>query len=139
MIKSNLNIGITNITSTLVFGNVFYYDSRITIVNDSITTNVNRVFNLVLDRSGSSVGNIYNYNGLEYIIVLDTNGNLGVLEYCFSDKSFITFCPNITTISDNQRKFIDTVCAEKNKVGSIFDKERQIEYLKHFNTGKRIY
>ena len=58
--KTSLNIGITTITNTIVLGYVLDYNDNITIINDCISTTVNRTFNLVL-LENSEVGNIYSF------------------------------------------------------------------------------
>ena len=134
--KTNLNIGITTITNTIVLGNVLDYNDNITIINDCITTTVSRAFNLVL-LENSEVGNIYSYKGLNYILVIDDNGQISIIEYNHMNKAFINFYPDFHNSKDSE--FFELVITPENKEGTIFDSTLQERYLKHFNTGKRIY
>ena len=134
--KTSLNIGITTITNTIVLGNVLDYNDNITIINDCITTTVNRTFNLVL-LENSEVGNIYSYEGLNYILVIDDNGQISIIKYNYINKAFINFYPDFHNSKDSE--FFELVITPENKEGTIFDSTLQERYLKHFNTGKRIY
>lgn len=134
--KTSLNIGITTITNTLVLGNVFNYDDNITIINDCITTTVSRAFNLVL-LENSEVGEIYSYKGLNYILVIDDNGQVGIIEYNYTNKAFINFYPDFYN-SEASQEFFNLVITPENKEGTIFDSTLQEKYFKHFNTGRRI-
>lgn len=135
--KTSLNIGITTITNTIVLGNVLDYNDNITIINDCITTTVNRTFNLVL-LENSEVGNIYSYEGLNYILVIDDNGQISIIEYNYINKAFINFYPDFHNSKDSQ-EFFELVITPENKEGNIFDSTLQEKYLNHFNTGRRIY
>ena len=135
--KTSLNIGITTITNTIVLGNVFNYDDNITIINDCITTTVSRAFNLVL-LENSEVGNIYSYKGSNYILVIDDNGQIGIIEYNYMNKTFINFYPDFHNSKASQ-EFFELVITPENKEGTIFDNILQERYLNYFNTGKRIY
>ena len=135
--KTSLNIGITTITNTIVLGNIFNYDDNITIINDCITTTVSRAFNLVL-LENSEVGNIYSYKGLNYILVIDDNGQISIIEYNYMNKAFINFYPDFHN-SKALQEFFELVITPENKEGTIFDSTLQKKYLNHFNTGKRIY
>lgn len=135
--KTSLNIGITTITNTIVLGNVFNYDDSITIINDCITTTVNRAFNLVL-LENSEVGNIYSFGGFDYILVIDDNGQIGIIEYNYMSKTFINFYPDFHNLKTSQ-EFFESVLTLENKEGTIFDSTLQERYLNHFNTGRRIH
>ena len=135
--KTSLNIGITTITNTIVLGNVLDYNDNITIINDYITTTVNRAFNLVL-LENSEVGNIYSYKGLNYILVIDDNGQISIIEYNYINKAFINFYPDFHNSKASQ-EFFELVITPENKEGTIFDSTLQKKYLNHFNTGRRIY
>lgn len=135
--KTSLNIGITTITNTIVLGNVLDYNDNITIINDCISTTVNRTFNLVL-LENSEVGNIYSYEGLNYILVIDDNGQISIIEYNYMNKTFINFYPDFHNSKDSQ-EFFELVITPENKEGTIFDSTLQEKYLNHFNTGRRIY
>ena len=135
--KTSLNIGITTITNTIVLGNVFNYDDNITIINDCITTTVNRAFNLVL-LENSEVGNIYSYGEFNYILVIDDNGKISIIEYNYMNKAFINFYPDFRNSKASQ-EFFKLVITPENKEGTIFDSTLQERYLNHFNTGRRIH
>ena len=135
--KTSLNIGITTITNTIVLGNVLDYNDNITIINDCITTTVNRAFNLVL-LENSEVGNIYSYEGLNYILVIDDNGQISIIEYNYMNKTFLDFYPDFRNSKASQ-EFFELVITPENKEGTIFDSTLQERYLNHFNTGRRIY
>lgn len=127
--KTILNIGITEITHKIVLGNIFYDDDKKVIINDSISTNVTRVFNLV-NLASSTVGDIYILNPYVLIICLDDKGEICVLEYVYETKE-------LSTIYNDDK---DKIISQCHYMGNLFkDEKLQENYLNYLNTGKRIH
>lgn len=127
--KTILNIGITEITHKIVLGNIFYDDDKKVIINDSISTNVTRVFNLV-NLARSTVGDIYILNPYVLIICLDDKGEICVLKYVYETKEL--------SIIYNYYK--DKIISQCHYMGNLFkDEKLQENYLNYLNTGKRIH
>ena len=127
--KTILNIGITEFTNKLVLGNIFYYDNKKVIINDGISTNVTRTFNLV-NLACSTVGDIYILNPYVLIVCLDDEGEICILKYVSETKE-------LSTIYNYDKDMIISQC---HYVGNLFkDEKLQESYLNYLNTGKRIY
>lgn len=124
--KTILNIGITELTHKIVLGNIFYDDNKKVIINDSISTNVTRVFNLV-NLARSTVGDIYILNPYVLIICLDDEGEICVLKYVSETKELSTIYHH------------DKIISQCHYIGNLFkDEKLQEEYLNYLNAGKRV-
>lgn len=127
--KTILNIGITEFTNKIVLGNIFYNDNKKVIINDGISTNVERSFNLV-NLACSTVGDIYILNPYVLIVCLDDEGEICILKYVSETKE-------LSTIYNHDKDMIISQC---HYVGNLFkDEKLQENYLNYLNTSKRIY
>lgn len=127
--KTILNIGITEFTNKIVLGNIFYNDNKKVIINDGISTNVERSFNLV-NLACSTVGDIYILNPYVLIVCLDDEGEICILKYVSETKE-------LSTIYNHDKDMIISQC---HYVGNLFkDEKLQENYLNYLNTGKRIH
>lgn len=127
--KTILNIGITEFTNKIVLGNIFYDGNKKVIINDGISTNVERAFNLV-NLPNSTVGEIYILNPYVLIICLDDEGEICILKYVYETKE-------LSTIYNYDK---DEIISQCSYVGNLFkDEKLQENYLNYLNTGKRIH
>lgn len=125
--KTILNIGITEFTNKIVLGNIFYNDNKKVIINDGISTNVTRTFNLV-NLACSTVGEIYILNSYVLIVCLDDEGEICILKYVSETKELSTIYHH------------DKIISQCHYVGNLFkDEKLQENYLNYLNTGKRIH
>lgn len=127
--KTILNIGITKFTNKIVLGNIFYNGNKKVIINDGISTNVERVFNLV-NLPNSTVGEIYILNPYVLIVCLDDEGEICILKYVSETKE-------LSTIYNYDKDMIISQC---HYIGNLFkDEKLQENYLNYLNTGKKIH
>lgn len=137
ILKTSLNIGITNFSNKVVIGNVFHFDylneNTVSIVNNGITINIDNenIFNLVhgyvfLDEE--KLGNITEYKDFPNLITISCLDNQGKIRILLIDKKHQCIAKVIADLDNS----------EKHTYNIFDDLEKQNELLSMFSTGKRI-
>ena len=142
ILKTSLNIGITNFSNKVVIGNVFHFDylneNTVSIVNNGITINIDNenIFNLVhgyVFLDGEKLGTITEYEGFPNLISIPCLNNQGGLSILLIDKKQQCIAKDLS-----YDEVIKLEKAKKIKYNIFDDLEKQNELLSMFSTGKRI-
>ena len=140
ILKTSLNIGITNFSNKIVIGNVFHFDyldeNTISIVNNGITINIDNenIFNLVhgyVFLDGEKLGTIIEYEGFPNLLSISCLDNQGKVRTLLIDKK--QQCIATTLSYDETNKLINS---KKTKYNIFENVEKQNELLSMFSTGK---